>query len=692
MGFIDPRMHSAAHDPLPAPAEHGRGPHDPRPVPADDGRDAVERRSAARGARGLLAASAFSGGMGVLVVAAILAMLYLGRAVLVPVTLAVLLSFAIAPAVRGLRRVGFGHVSSVLVAVLALGAVLLALAGVIGIQTVQMASNAAQYEATIKNKVQTLRSLTIARMEPVWSAAERLTDSLQDSHGGESPMPAATAAARILRPPSGAIPVEIHEPPPSPAALLQRLLSAVVGPIGLAGIVVLVLIFVLLEQEALRDRFIRLASGGADLRRTTSAINDAGERLSRFFVRQFAVNFSVGIAIGTVLWAIGLPHAILWGALTAVLRFVPYLGVPLATFLASVLAIAVDPGWTLFLLTLGAFVAVQTVVSQVVEPRLYGHATGLSPLSIVLATLFWGWLWGPIGVIMSTPLTLCLAVAGRHAESLGFLDIVLGDGPALTMPQKFYQRALSGDAQEIIAGAREFLKRKPFATYCDTVLMPALALGRADLATGTITPHQQHQLRNAVVSVIESLGSTKGSYKPPRKTLLEEPSPGRLLRDQRLNRQQRERGAGQADAPLAGASASIVLCVGLDALGDDLATELLVRILRDMRIDARHLSLDELRAARPTSVQPTDVSAVCIVSVDPRKEEQTVFALAEGVRATLPQTFIMALLLRDMLDEEDSVLLAKQVDRLANSLEDAALEISEHLAAEAGAPLPLRPA
>jgi predicted PurR-regulated permease PerM len=667
-------------------------PHDQLPASVEEGHGVGERKPVARIGRGLLGqASAFSGGMGVLVLGAILAMLYLGRAVLVPVTLAVLLSFAIAPVVRWLRRVGLGHVSSVLVAVLALGAVLLALAGVIGVQTLQMASNASQYEATIKNKVQTLRSLTIARMEPVWSAAERFTDSLDDSRSGDVAAPAVTAA-RILRPASGAIPVEIHEPPPSPTAVLQRLLSAVVGPIGIAGIVVLVLIFVLLEQEALRDRFIRLASGGADLRVATTAINDAGERLSRFFVRQFAVNFSVGIAIGAALWAIGLPHAILWGALTAVLRFVPYLGVPLATFLASVLAIAVDPGWTMLLLTLGAFVGVQTIVSQVIEPRLYGHATGLSPLSIVLATLFWGWLWGPIGVIMSTPLTLCLAVAGRHAESLGFLDIVLGDGPALTMPQKFYQRALSGDAQEIIAGAREFLKRKPFATYCDTVLLPALGLGRVDLSTGTITPHQQRQLRNAVVSVIEALGSTKSSYKPPRKTLLEEPSPGRLLRDQRLNRQQRDHGAGKPDAALAGGSGSIVLCVGLDALGDDLAAELLVRILRDMHIDARHLSLEEVRAARPASVGPTDVSAVCIVSVDPRKEEETVFMLAEGVRATLPETFILALLLRDLLDEEHSILLAQHVDRLATSLEDAALEISERMAADTVSARPLKTA
>lgn len=622
--------------------------------------------------------------VGVLSIGAILAMLYLGRPVLVPVTLAVVLSFAIAPVIRALRHLGLGHVMSVLAAVSALGIALLALATVIGVQTVQMASNASQYEATVKAKVQVLRGETVARMEPLWTAAERITDSLGLQDMDDERSRPAVAPGKPQQ--NAAIPVEIREPPPTAAVIVQRLVSAVIGPIGMAGIVIIVLIFVLLEQEALRDRFIRLA-GGADLRAATTAINDAGERLSRFFLRQFAVNFSVGVVLWALLAAIGLPHAILWGSLTAVLRFVPYLGVPLATLLASFLAFAVDPGWTLLILTLGVFVLVQTMVSQIIEPRLYGHATGLSPLSIVLATLFWGWLWGPIGVIMSTPLTLCLAVAGRHVHSLGFLDIVLGDGPALTMPQKFYQRALSGDADEIIETARQFLKRKPFATYCDTVLMPALALGRVDLNSGAITARQQAELRRSVIRVIEALGSDtrKGPYKRPPKTLLEDQSPGRELRAYRLRRQQGD-AAGRGDLDFSGTTGSIVLCVGLPALGDDLATELLVRILRDLHIDARHLSLEELRSARPANVSHSDVAAVCIVSVEPRLEQEAICRIAAGVRNSLPQTFILALLLRGMLEPDESMALSRHIDRQANSLEDATLEVAEHLAIDSPAP------
>ena len=206
----------------------------------------------------------------------------------------------------------------------------------------------------------------------------------------------------------------------------------------------------------------------------------------------------------------------------------PYVGYPIATLCALTLALAVDPGWSLTLTTLAAFVAVQLCTSQIIEPRLYGHATGLSPLSVVLATLFWGWLWGPVGAIMATPLTLCLAVAGRHTRSFAAIDIILGDGPALTLPQKFYQRALSGDSDEIIRGARDFLKRKPLAVYCDTILMPALALGRIDLASGAITADQQSKLRGVVVAVIESLAGAAlhNPFRLPHKTVLRRSFPG----------------------------------------------------------------------------------------------------------------------------------------------------------------------
>jgi len=266
---------------------------------------------------------------------------------------------------------------------------------------------------------------------------------------------------------------------------VQKVLGSLWVPLETAGIVLIVLIFVLLEHEAVRDRFIRIA-GGTDIRATTLALNDAGERLSRFFVSQFLVNLGVAGAVWVGLTIAGLPHALLWGAIAGVLRFVPYVGVWIAALFCTVLAAAVDPGWTLAITTVALFVVVELIAGQLVEPQLYGHTTGLSPLSVVVAAIFWSWVWGPVGLIVSTPLTLCLVVAGRHIRALSLLDLLLGDNQPLTMPQRFYQRALSADADEIIGSARAFLKRNSFATYCDVVLMPALYLARLDIDTGAI--------------------------------------------------------------------------------------------------------------------------------------------------------------------------------------------------------------
>ena len=601
---------------------------------------------------------------------ACLALLYLGRPILVPITLAVVLSFALAPLVRVMRRIGLGHVASVLVTVSAAGVVVAVLALVMGAQVLQMASSLSQYEATINHKVRELRRLTIAGLEPLRGVADRMLDvSLDDAEE-----PRATSVERI-QPPlrSSVIPVEIRSPPAGPGMLMQQLFARIWGPIETAAIVVVVMIFVLLEQESLRDRFIRLA-GGDDLRLTTTAINDAGDRLSRFLVWQFAVNFGVGILICAVLMTIGLPHAPLWAALTALLRFVPYLGVPIAAVVPALLALAVDPGWSLMLLTLASFAVVETIAAQVVEPRLYGHVTGLSPLSIVLATVFWGWIWGPIGVIMATPLTLCLAVAGRHAESFGFFEIVLGDGPALTMPQKFYQRALSGDSNEIIAAAREFLKRKPFAAYCDVVLMPALQLARVDLAAHSITPRQQLEVRGAIDRVVNALGSDlrQRSFKQPRKSVLSLPRADLLLAF-------RDKPAARLPT-LDTTARPTVLCVGLGSLGDDLAAQILVRILGDLQVDAQLKSVAELQVIDAAAMAALGVCAVCLVSIGPSPERERVVEIAAALRGAVPDAYIVAVLLPGVLERSEAPETADAIDRRARSFQDAALEISERVA------------
>jgi len=604
--------------------------------------------------------------LGVIATTAVLALLYFARDVLVPITLAVILSLLIAPLVRALRRIGLGQTLSVLAAVVVLAFSFAAVAGVIGSQFVHMASSLPRYERTIEHKLRQLNAVTVVKFNGLTEALGRLTDRrtrIEQQAPAEQP--------RTLDQPNGGvptvpIPVELHEAPPNGLQVIQKVVGSVWVPIETTGIVLVVLIFVLLEHESLRDRFIRIA-GGSDIRLTTLAINDAGERLSRFFVSQFAVNLGLGLMVWIGLSVIGLPHPLLWGALAGVLRFVPYVGVWIAALCSVLMAAAVDPGWTLALTTLGLFVAVELIAGQLVEPQLYGHTTGLSPLSVVIAAIFWSWLWGPIGLIVSTPLTLCLLVAGRHIKALSLLDVLLGDAHALTMPERFYQRALSADSNELIAAARAFLKRDTFANYCDLVLMPALHLARVDVLAGAINDEQQNKVRSAIVAVIGAIAEQR-RWLPRRQrqsSVLDSSNIGRQLR------KQREQISGRWQGPLVVPPGSVVVCVGLGSGADDLATELLVRILREQKIDARHMSLEDM--ATPPPPEAADAVAIAyVVSAFPNEERSRGETTTEELRKRFPRACIVSVLLPGMLLEPDNGIdRIEAADKAATSLGQA---------------------
>jgi hypothetical protein len=285
---------------------------------------------------------------------------------------------------------------------------------------------------------------------------------------------------------------------------------------------------------------------------------------------------------------------------------------------------------------------------------------------VVIAAIFWSWLWGPIGLIVSTPLTLCLLVAGRHIKAWSLLDILLGDTQALTMPQRFYQRALSADADEIIASAREFLKRNSFANYCDLVLLPALHLARLDLQSGAINTEQQARVRAAMVAVIAAIGGEhrRSSRRRLRSSVLDQSTAGRQLR------QQREQASGRWQGPLVVPAGSVMVCVGLGSMPDDLATELLVRILRDQKIDARHMSLEDLDAVPPPNAADA-VSIVYVVSAFPSEERSRGEATAEQMRRRFPSACIVAVFLPGMLlqpEEEGEGASLRGADKSAGSL------------------------
>jgi predicted PurR-regulated permease PerM len=579
--------------------------------------------------------------MSIIAFATVLGLLYVGRDVLIPFTLALMLSLLLTPLVRRLRRIGLGQTTSVLVAVLASTLLVAAAAGVLGTQVLRMAAGLPQYERTIQQKLHNLDEITVGRLNALTSEASRLVESHPPSAG--SPVTFGGELSSGVAP----IPVEVHQPRAAPLQIVAKVLTAVWAPIESAGIVLVVLVFVLFEHEALRDRFIRVA-GGTNIRLTTLALNDAGERLSKFFVSQFAVNLGVGAAIGLGLGILGLPQAALWGALAALLRFVPYVGIWLAALLATVLAIAVVPGWSLAISTLGLFVVIEFIAGQAVEPNLYGHTTGLSPLSVVMAAIFWSALWGPIGLVVSTPLTLCLLVLGRHIRALNFLDLLLGDTQGLTLPQKFYERALTGDDDEILVAARTFLKHNSFAVYCDVVLMPALHLAFLDREAGAISHDQQIKMRDLLVAIVSALSGEPRYMRRPRPSVLDDQNAGLILR------QHREQLTGRWQGPVAVPAGSILLCLGLGSRADTIAAELLVRALRDQGLDARHVSLEDVDpGSRPPNADPAAIAIAYFVSAFPSAEREHFEQSANRIRQQLPSARVVAVLLPGVSLQQD---------------------------------------
>jgi predicted PurR-regulated permease PerM len=438
------------------------------------------------------------------VAAVVVAALYFGQDVLIPITLAVLLSFVLSPLVDLLQRIGLWRAPAVILSVLAALGVMALVGTLIASQATSLTVNAPSYARTIEAKVQGVRSFAIDRLAAITRevGGKRAADAITPggSAAGVAPASAPALAPGERRP----VLVEVAEPQTSPFVIARTILEPILGPLETTIIVLVVAIFVLLQKEDLRDRFIRLF-GSNDLHRTTMAMDDAGERLSRYFLSQLAVNTCFGIVVTLGLWALGIPSPAMWGILAGLLRFVPYIGSFLAAVAPIALAAAIDPGWTLVIWTALLFVVVEPLTGYVVEPFLYGHSTGLSPVSVIVAAVFWTWIWGPIGLILSTPLTLCLVVMGRHVKSLEFFDVLLGDRPALSAVESFYQRVLADNPDEALAQAEALLADRPLIEYYDGVILAGLKLAAEDEARGTISGDRVQLMSRTMLAVIDDL-------------------------------------------------------------------------------------------------------------------------------------------------------------------------------------------
>ena len=448
------------------------------------------------------AAKPFSGLAMLAISVIVVTALYFAREVFVPLALAILLSFALGPVVMLLRRWHFGRVPAVAVTVLLAFLVIFSVGTLIGSQLTQLAEELPQYQTNITQKIHSIQ--TIGSGSGVVGRASAMLKTLGNEIAKTDNTPKAPSSKLQSVQGQQPVPVEIRQPEPTKLDIIQNIIGPLLQPLATTGIVIVFVIFFLLQREDLRDRFIRLAGGG-DLRRTTEALDDAVGRLSRYLLMQTAINTIFGLLIGIGLWLIGIPNPVLWGVLAMLLRFVPYIGPVIAAIFPLALALAVDPGWSMLLWTASLFIVIEPVTGQIVEPFLYGHSTGLSPVAVVVSAAFWTWLWGPIGLLLSTPLTLCLVVLGRHVARLEFLDVVLGDEPALTPEENFYQRMLASDPDEAAHQAEAFLKDRPLSAYYDEVAIKGLALAQMDASRGELNHERRAQIKEAVDGVIDDL-------------------------------------------------------------------------------------------------------------------------------------------------------------------------------------------
>ena len=573
--------------------------------------------------------------------------LYFGREIIIPIALAILLSFVLAPLVGLLQRIRIPRGLAVVSVVTIAFALLFAMGSLLATQLTQLAGDLPRYQSTISEKIQSFRETTAGR-----GTLERASGMLKDlSKELDKPKDAASALGAGASPKAAApltpVPVEVRQPDPGALESLQSLISPLLHPLATTGIIIIFVIFILLQREDLRNRLIRLA-GSHDLQRTTAALDDAASRLSRLFLIQLLLNGSFGVIIGTGLWLIGVPSAILWGILAAVLRFVPYIGAAIAAAFPLVLAVAVDPTWSMLLWTLALFLVVEPIVGHVIEPMVYGHSTGLSPVAVVASATFWTALWGPIGLVLATPLTVCLVVLGRHVERLEFLDVMFGDRPALSPPEIFYQRMLAGDPTEASDKAEEFLKERSLTSYYDEVALKGLQLAQADAERGALNQERLTKIRDAVTEFTNNISDPDDRPLPKVNSTTDAEATSAVETVGEDAPYEKLPILSKRDLPPEWQGEYPVLCVAGRSLIDEAAAIMLAQLSTSHGLAARVEAAEALSTANVFRLETTGVAIVCLIYIDASGPAHMRYSVRR-LRRKLPKaTIILGCWMKDM--------------------------------------------
>ncbi len=521
-----------------------------------------------------------------------IAALYFGRDIFMPLAMAVLLSFMLAPVVAWLERLHVPRVPAVVAAVAMTFLVLSGLGILITGQLVQLAQEVPGYQTNLQEKIRAIKFIggpdgVIGRTSEM---LQELGDEVSRSAetGNAASLPRATGGTETTKTMS----VQIEERPSTSFEIVRLVIGPLVQPLATAGIIIVFVIFVLLQRRDIRDRFIRLA-GARDLMRTTQALEDAGNRVARYLLMQLIVNVTYGVPVGIGLWLIGVPYPLLWGMMATVLRFAPYIGPVLAAALPIALSIAVAPGWSMLLWTAALFIVLELSSNNIVEPWLYGSQTGLSSIAIILAAIIWTWLWGPMGLLLSTPLTVCLVVLGRHVPQFAFLNVLLGSEAALTPEEKLHQRLLAADPDEATELAEGFLKDQSLETFYQQIAITTLVTIERDRAAGLLDDRRQQMVAHGMFTVIENLSDHEDVVPTEGAEAEDQPPGAKRTIPPSVNPQIDDRS---------------ILCVGARGSLDDVAAAILAQLLRRRGIGARELTSNDVMPETLSRVDMTGVS------------------------------------------------------------------------------------
>src|SRR6266480_2644259 len=608
----------------------------------------------------LTPAVALSSIWGLLLLAFVVTALYFGRSVFVPIALATLITFLLSRLVTRLER-WIGRIAAVLVTVIAMFTIFVGASWVIGRQIIDLADKLPDYQANIVAKIRSLKL-------PAGGPLARFSSSvhvLQGELAAPSPAPSTDRArgdSSIRTPPPVAspIPVKIIEGRSAIPQLMQETLSAILSPLGTAALVLLLVIFMLLKREDLRGRLIRLVGQGR-ISTTTRAMEDAGRRVSRYLSTQFLVNTCYGICVAFGLQFIGVPNAALWALLAGVLRFIPYVGPWAGALLPVLLSFAISSSWFTPLMTIALFIVLEAIASNFVEPWVYGANTGVSPIALIISAVFWTWLWGPIGLVLSTPLTVCLAVIGRHVPRLEFLGILLSEDQALAPHEEFDHRLLSFSMDSAEEFATKYVETESLTALYDKVLIPAIGAVEIDAHRGSLTAEQRTAALQRVHEIIDDFSGREDAHQQKSDDLNE----------------------------FVPATGSLVVCLPASAYRHELDGEMLAELLRNQGFEGENvparLKLEEL-VERTVEAQP---ECICVSVLPPTSIAQARH-LASAIRERLKSVTILVGVWSARFDGEKlrERLRGAHVSDVAVSLADAVQRVSKMSAAITDAMLP----